>query len=410
MKARFLLISVLASSPAFALNFGTVPATAKPTAVKPASTTAAPAATLQFSNTLRIVKPDGATILQQAAIVPQGGAMNALTVSAADAFLTSGGKCAFNLRYDEVASAALTATTNRLYSNDTLVAQNTKIDLAAGTPRSLWTQAYLTAGQNNLKLVLNADSTAPVVGWVRINVNGKCDGSATSAPPSTAKPPAPPASSASSPTTGGDKPTTPAPVPSFKPGSAEWNNLNTAWGYSNYGTTQLKGKGYARYDDLVKLNQDLTTVINAKVVDQTSYNALMARWNSFVTEAAFKAAMAAITPAPTGSEKPPTATIPPVTPPPTPAPVSFKPGSSEWNNLNNAWGYSNYATTQLKGKGYARYADLVKLNQDLTTVVNAKVVDQAAYNSLMTRWNGFVNEAAFKAAMAAITPPPPGKA
>jgi len=72
-------------------------------------------------------------------------------------------------------------------------------------------------------------------------------------------------------------------VVKFAPGSAEWNNLNTAWGYSNYAVTQLKGKGYARYEELVKLNADLTAVINAKSVEQSAYNALMVRWNSFVT-------------------------------------------------------------------------------------------------------------------------------
>jgi hypothetical protein len=85
------------------------------------------------------------------------------------------------------------------------------------------------------------------------------------------------------------------------------------------------------------------------------------------------------------------------------------PGSAEWNNLYNAWGYSNYAVTQLKGRNYARYADLVKLNADLTAAVNSKSVDKSAYESLIARWNGFANDAAFKQAMAAITPPAPGK-
>ena len=47
---------------------------------------------------------------------------------------------------------------------------------------------------------------------------------------------------------------------------------------------------------------------------------------------------------------------------------------------------------------------LVKLNADVTLVFNTKVVDQVTYNALMTRWNSFVMEPAFQAAMKAIVP------
>jgi hypothetical protein len=100
------------------------------------------------------------------------------------------------------------------------------------------------------------------------------------------------------------------------------------------------------------------------------------------------------------------------TPPPPPPVVKFIPGSTEWINLNNAFGYSNFGVTQLKGKPFARYSELVKLNMDVTVFINAKVIDQANYNSLMARWNSFVVDPAFKAAMsaaAAVSGTQPGK-
>lgn len=89
--------------------------------------------------------------------------------------------------------------------------------------------------------------------------------------------------------------------------------------------------------------------------------------------------------------------------------VSFAPGSSQWNNLNNVYGYSNYATTQLKGKGYVRYNELVALNAVVTTDIKAKTITQGAYNSVMTSWNTFVTDPAFISLMAAVVPGTTGK-
>jgi hypothetical protein len=128
---------------------------------------------------------------------------------------------------------------------------------------------------NNIRVVITADSTTPSTGWIRVNVAGTCGktvaGSGTTTPP----PPAP-------------------PVVSYKPGSAEWNNFNVAWGYSNYAVTQLKGKGYARYNELANLNSLITSAVNARSVNQSTYNSLMASWNSFVNEPAFRTALSAV--------------------------------------------------------------------------------------------------------------------
>jgi len=300
MKAQALMISVMLASPVFAANFGstepprTTPATTTVTPPKPAST---PIATgPQVTGLFRIVKPDGATVIAQTPIGTGSSVINVINVATTDAFLTSGGKCAFNVKYDEVSGVAASNTANRLFSNDTLIAQNTRIDLAANLLKTIWTQPYLVPGQNNVKIVINADSATPSVGWVRVNVSGTC-GATPSAPPKTEPPKTEPPKTtppkAEPPKT---TPPAPAPVPRFTPGSAEWKNLTNAFGYSNYGVTQLKGKNFARYSELVKLNADVTVVFHAKVVDQPTYNALMTRWNSFVMDPAFQAAMKAIVP------------------------------------------------------------------------------------------------------------------
>lgn len=217
--------------------------------------------------------------------------INVINVATTDAFLTSGGKCAFNVKYDEVSGVAVTNTTNRLFSNDKLIAQNTKIDLAANVLKTIWTQPYLVPGQNNVRIVINADSATPSVGWVRVNVSGTC-GAAATTPPATPPTTTPPKTEP--PKT--EPPKTTPPVVKFTPGSNEWTNLYNAFGYSNYGVTQLKGKNFGRYSELVKFNADVTLVVNAKVVDQATYNALMTRWNSFVMDPSFQAAMKAIVP------------------------------------------------------------------------------------------------------------------
>ena len=263
-----LLISLIAAAAAIAAD-------------GPASTSASPVVNALF----RVLKADGTTVVGQAVVAPGGGALATINVKQADAIVAANGRCAFNVKYDEVASAALKGTVNRLYSNDTLIAQNSAIDLQPGVLKTIWTQPYLYAGQNNVKIVLNATGVNPSTGWVRIHVDGTCGGAVVTPPK--VEPPKSPASA----------PPTTSPI---TPTSPEWNALFNAWGYSNYGVTQLRGKGYSRYADLVKLNADLGAVVNAKKVERATYNELMARWNTFAGDGAFKAAMAAVVPPPPG--------------------------------------------------------------------------------------------------------------
>lgn len=252
--------------------------------------------TAQLTGLVRIVKSDGKTVIAQAAplLVTAGMTSSKLpeiTVSEKDAFISALGRCAFNFQYDEVSATAVATSTNRLFSNDKLIAQNTQIALAPKVVKTVWTQPYLVAGANNVKIVINADSATPSTGWVRIHVTGTCGKPTTApAPAPVAAPPAPAPSPA------------PAPVAYIQPGSGDWNNLNNAWGYSNYAVTQLKGKGFARYEALVKLNGSITAAINAKKISTGDYAALMAAWNAMLADPAFKAAMAAIVPPPAGQK------------------------------------------------------------------------------------------------------------
>lgn len=256
---------------------------------------AADAPTAQLTGFVRIVKSDGKTVVAQAVPLLVTSSMTTsklpeITVSDKDAFMSALGRCAFNLQYDEVSATAVASSTNRLYGNDTLIAQNTQVALVPKVVKTIWTQPYLVAGANNVKIVVNAESGAPSTGWVRINVAGTCGkAAATPAPPPA---PAPVAAPKPAPTPA------PAPVVYIQPASGDWNNLNTAWGYSNYAVTQLKGKGYAKYDEVVRLNAALTAAINAKKISTTDYATLMAAWNALTADAGFKASMAAIVPTP----------------------------------------------------------------------------------------------------------------
>lgn len=302
MKAQALMFSLMLASPVFAANFGsneppkpaTPPSTTTVAPPKPGSMP--PAMGPQVTGLFRIVKPDGATVIAQTAIGSGSNVINVINVATTDAFYSGNGKCAFNVKYDEVSGVAVSNTTNRLFSNDTLIAQNTRIDLVPNVLKTIWTQPYLVPGQNNVRIVVNADSATPSVGWVRVNVSGSCG--AASAPPKTEPPKTEPPKK-EPPRTDPPKSTPPVvtpPVVKFAPGTPEWTNVVNAFGYSNYGVTGLKGKNFGRYSELVKFNADVTVVFNAKVVDQPGYNALMSRWNSFVMDPAFQAAMKAIVP------------------------------------------------------------------------------------------------------------------
>jgi hypothetical protein len=228
--------------------------------------------TVQVNALFRVLKADGVTVVGQAVVASGGGPLAILNVNSSDALVAANGRCAFNVRYDEVANVPVKGTVNRLYSNDTLIAQNSGIDLQAGVLRSITTQPYLFAGVNNLRVVVNADAASPGVGWVRINVLGDCKAAAPKPPPG------------------------PAARPPVTPSSVLWNALFNAWGASNYATTQLKGKGYARFNEVVGVNAALTVVVNARTVDAAAYEALMARWNALANDPAFKAALAAVVP------------------------------------------------------------------------------------------------------------------
>ncbi len=233
----------------------------------------------------RVLKADGITVIGQASIAPGFSSTATINVRQADAIAFANGRCAFNVKYDEVATTALSGTVNRIYSNDILIAQNTGIDLAAGALKAILTQPYFLAGVNNVKVVLNAEGASPTIGWVRVNVDGNCSTSPAPKPPEPKPEPKP-------------VPTAPAVTPT----SAGWNALYNAWGYSNYGTTQLKGKGYAKYNDLVAVNADLTKAVNAKKIERADYDKLMARWNAFANDPTFRALMAAIVPPKPGTK------------------------------------------------------------------------------------------------------------
>ena len=258
-------------------------APAKPSAPSPTSASAsAPAPAASIAGMVRVLKADRATVVAQAILAP--GVMQQINVKASDAIVAANGRCAFNVKIDEVSSVALASTTTRLLSNDTLVANVTKLDLAARTLKSFVTQPYLYAGHNNVKLVFNAESATPSIGWVRVLVDGSC-----AAAPAPAPAPAPAASSAA------PKPPTAAPAP-VKADSADWNLLFNAFGYSNYAVNGLKGKGYRRYDELASVNAALTLAVKAGTIERAAFATLMQRWNALVNDADFRAAVAKVQP------------------------------------------------------------------------------------------------------------------
>lgn len=220
----------------------------------------------------KVYKRDGSTLLAQAAVAAGGSTFGTVKLRQVDAIAAGNGRCAFNVKLDEVANVDRPGTVDRLYANDRLAAQMSGIELKAGVLRTVWTQPYLDSGVNNVRVVLDADGPSPSVGWVRVLVDGRCDALAAPEPPPAPKPP---------------------PV---VPGSADWNRLYNAWGYSNYARRQLDGRGYGRYADVVALNRDLSAVVQARRVEAAAYAELMRRWAALADDAGFKAAMAAIVP------------------------------------------------------------------------------------------------------------------
>lgn len=102
-----------------------------------------------------ITSQAGITIAGHSA--PWGGL---ITLSASDAFLVSGGTCAFNISYDlKNIGMAPTAPPfkNRLRRDSTVVSIQSNLSLAAGETKQIATQAYLTSGNHILGLFMDND-------------------------------------------------------------------------------------------------------------------------------------------------------------------------------------------------------------------------------------------------------------
>lgn len=99
--------------------------------------------------------PNGITIAGHSAA---WGGM--ITLSASDAFLVSGGTCAFNISYD-LKNSGLAPTAppfkNRLRRNSTVVSIQSNLSLAIGETKKIATQAYLTSGNHILGLFMDND-------------------------------------------------------------------------------------------------------------------------------------------------------------------------------------------------------------------------------------------------------------
>lgn len=84
-----------------------------------------------------------------------------LVLGAKDVMLVSGGKCAFNAAYDMANTGGTASTTpfiNRLYSNTTLVGQQSALSLNKGEVKQVATQMYLMPGTQTVKLMLDAEN------------------------------------------------------------------------------------------------------------------------------------------------------------------------------------------------------------------------------------------------------------
>ena len=81
-----------------------------------------------------------------------------LTLHAADAFLTSNGKCAFNIIYDmaNIGAAASGSFVNQLLGGTTVISQQSGLSLDKGKTSMIMTQAYLFPGRNELRLLIDS--------------------------------------------------------------------------------------------------------------------------------------------------------------------------------------------------------------------------------------------------------------
>ncbi len=85
----------------------------------------------------------------------------ALTLTASDAFLTSGGKCAFNIEYDMANVGTGPADSpfwNRLRSGTDVITQQSNLTLATGEARTVMTQGYLAPGGHTVTLTVDDEN------------------------------------------------------------------------------------------------------------------------------------------------------------------------------------------------------------------------------------------------------------
>jgi|GEM_PF-1993234 len=314
-SSLFVISALAAAVSSFAAEPGSVTRpTTPPVPPAPPPVNAAPGTGPQVSGVFRFVKPDGMNVITQDVISTGTSAITTLTMSGADAISSGSGRCAFNVKYDEISSVVATNTTNRLYSNDALIAQNTKLDLEPNKLKTVWTQPYLFAGLNNIRIVINADGAKPSTGWIRVNVTGSCGGVTAPAPAPAPKPPEPPKATTPSLAT-----TPPATTQSKTP---EPPKTTTSPPAAPPKATEPAKPTTPPMSTPPKTPEPPKPATDPKV------------------------------------STPPTGTTPPVTPkPPVVVEVKYAPGSSQWTQLYTAYGYSNYGVTQLKGKGYPRYTD-----------------------------------------------------
>ena len=105
-----------------------------------------------------------------------------ITLKAEDAFLTSNGKCAFNVNYyvSNTGNAAAGVFLNRIYSGATVISQQTGLTLDKGKTIPISTQAYLAPGANVVTLRVDADNTVVESNegnnstQVNVNVDASC--------------------------------------------------------------------------------------------------------------------------------------------------------------------------------------------------------------------------------------------
>lgn len=146
--------------------------------------------TLAFCSTAAVAQSSAADVTSQKGIkigaagksAPWGGA---ISLTEADAFLQSNGKCAFNVSYDMEnlgGTATITPFKNNVLAAGAVVSIQSALALNAGETKQINTQAYLPPGSYALQLKLDADNNISEsnennnVVAIKINLDGKCMG------------------------------------------------------------------------------------------------------------------------------------------------------------------------------------------------------------------------------------------